>query len=403
MKNKWVVFIVLAVLIGLSSILFVNCGGITHPAEQNNTPVTKNWELVGDAGFSAGNAETLSLFTYRGTPYVAYQDRANSNQATVMKFNGSTWESVGIPDFSLGGAAYISLAVYNGTPYVAYQDDYNYGTGKDLVENRATVMKFNGISWEVVGDPAFSAGVAVSTVLFIDNGTPFVAYSDSVNDSKATVMKFNGSTWESVGTPGFSSGGASSFSLAGYNGTPYVAYSDSANSNKATVMKFNGSMWESVGTPGFSANEISHQSQSLSIYNGTPYLAYADLVLTNVGLLPKPEYVPKATVMKFNGASWECVGSPDFVQTEQIEVVSLQVYNGIPYIAYKETAVGASMGRASVMKFNGTNWEYVGGQGFSTHAASGILLFITEQGIPYVAYTDYDNGHKATVMRYIEQ
>jgi hypothetical protein len=49
---------------------------------------------------------------------------------------------------------------------------------------------------------------------------------DGANSYKATVMRFNGTSWEIVGTPGFSDGRADRPSLAIYNGTPYVAYAD---------------------------------------------------------------------------------------------------------------------------------------------------------------------------------
>jgi hypothetical protein len=39
---------------------------------------------VGDPGFSAGEAWDESLDVYNGTPYVAYQDWANGEKATVM-------------------------------------------------------------------------------------------------------------------------------------------------------------------------------------------------------------------------------------------------------------------------------------------------------------------------------
>jgi hypothetical protein len=52
-------------------------------------------------------------------------------------------------------------------------------------------------------------------------------------------MKYNGSTWENVGDPGFSDGQVSDVSIYVHNGIPYVAYSDAANNGKVTVMKYN--------------------------------------------------------------------------------------------------------------------------------------------------------------------
>ena len=302
------------------------------------TTIFSGWESVGSAGFSAREAEYISLAFDNGTYYIAYRDGANSYEATVMKFNGSAWESVGAPGFSAGLANYTSLAVYNGIPYIAYSDSAN--------SNKATVMKFNGTVWENLGTAGFSAGIVQDISFVIYNGTPYVAFRDVGSGAKgviakATVMKFNGSTWENVGTAGFSAGAVFNTSLAVYNGIPYIAYSDSANSNKATVMKFNGSNWENVGTAGFSASYVGYVS--LVIYNGTPYVAYSDSANSN-----------KATVMKFNGSTWESVGTAGFSAGET-GYISLAVYNGTPYVAYRDVD---NIGKGTT--FTATVMKYVG-------------------------------------------
>ncbi|MCK9480320.1 MAG: T9SS type A sorting domain-containing protein [Bacteroidia bacterium] len=49
--------------------------------------VNAQWQTVGTAGFSAGDANYTSLaFSNSNEPYVAYADGANSGKATVMKF-----------------------------------------------------------------------------------------------------------------------------------------------------------------------------------------------------------------------------------------------------------------------------------------------------------------------------
>ncbi len=55
--------------------------------------IQAQWQDVGSPGFSAGPVEATSLaFDGSGMPYIAYVDGGNSNEATVMKFNGSSWE-----------------------------------------------------------------------------------------------------------------------------------------------------------------------------------------------------------------------------------------------------------------------------------------------------------------------
>ena len=168
--------------------------------------------VVGTVGFSTGEIPFISLaIDSSGTPYVAYQDMANGNKATVMEYSGGSWVVVGTAGFSAGGLQFLSLAIdSSGTPYVAYQDESGAGGQK------ATVMKYSGGSWVVVGTVCFSAGVVEFTSLAIDSsGTPYAAYQDVATSSwKATVMKYSGGSWVVVGAAGFSAGEVEYTSLA---------------------------------------------------------------------------------------------------------------------------------------------------------------------------------------------
>jgi len=92
---------------------------------------------VGNVNFSAGGASYPSLaLDSSGIPYVAYQDSAHSNKATVMKFNGTNWVDVGPADFSAGPAYYENLAISSkGEPYIVYTDSLNM----------LTVMRYDSV------------------------------------------------------------------------------------------------------------------------------------------------------------------------------------------------------------------------------------------------------------------
>lgn len=344
-----------------------------------NGACQKLWYPLGTAGFSTGVVQYTSLaIDNNGTKYVAYTDGANNDKATVMKYDGINWMTVGSAGFSSGTAYATSIAVdNNGTPYVAFQDQGN--------NYKATVMKYSGTGWVAVGGAGFSAGAVHETKIILDkSGTPYVAFRDSANSAKATVMKFNGTNWINVGNGGFTFGSVSQLSFAiDNNGTPYIAYTDLSANNAGYVMKFNGSNWVVVhyyANASFSNSDISLANIIIG-KNDTPYIAY---------------YYPMITqpyVKKFDGR-WTWVGIPGFAPN----VVSLAMDSaGIPYVVIKDTAKG---GKMSVMKYDGANWVIVGNPGFSSDTFDFASMAFDKNNVPIIAYKDGANGNRATVMAY---
>ncbi len=89
-----------------------------------------------------------------------------------------------------------------------------------------------------------------------------MAYEDNASSFKATVMNFDGSSWQTVGTAGFTAGTAGYATLAFYGSTPYVAYQDAANSDKATVMSFYEPSAPAAGSPNSGSNNSSSSSNN---------------------------------------------------------------------------------------------------------------------------------------------
>jgi sugar lactone lactonase YvrE len=342
-----------------------------------NTSASTTWQNAGTSGFTAGRSFFQSLAFNSNTPYVAYQDEANSSKTSVMKFNGTNWVNVGIPGFSSGYSAFQNLSFNGNTPYVAFRD-----WGLNL-NGKCTVMKFDGTNWVNVGTPGFTGGEAGYLKFAINNGTPYVAFQDEANNYEATVMKFDGANWVNVGNPGFSAGSVNYMNLAFSGNTPYVAFADGTNSSqKTTVMKFDGTNWVNVGNPQFSTGAT--RNESLAIDGNTPYVAFVEDALNF-----------KTSVMKFDGTNWVNVGNPG-ISAGSSSHLSLAINNNTPYVAYQDDFNGY---KTTVMKFNGTSWVSVGGAGFSSGFANYQSL-VFNGNTPYVAFADEPTDYKTTVMKY---
>ena len=241
--------------------------------------------------------------------------------------------------------------------------------------------------WKVVGVAGFSSGQAAYISMKVSSaGKPYVAYKDYGNMSKATVMTFNGLQWGTAGAAGFSAGEVWFTSLdISSSGQAFVAYVDAGNGYKATVMALDDNQWVPVGSPGFTQGIANYTSLALPPTEPShPCLAFMDGFHSN-----------KASVMKFNGTSWVYLGPPGF-SADEADYISLAFSpGGVPYVAYQD--YGKSM-KATVKKFNGTSWENVGPEGFSKGPAHYIDLKFSAVGLPYVAY--WDEIVNATVRMY---
>jgi len=443
---------------------------LNEPTMANKITVKKyngtNWETVGAPGFTPGSGGMMEIeFDSNNVPYLAYGDGANGNKLTVYKFNGTAWELVGAAGFSQGSIDNISLDFNSSNvPYVGFSDYSLSANGKIVVR------RFNGTSWPVVGIAGLSPDYPRSCCLKINAAdVPYIAFQNStdiavkqyngfswvdvgasaltgsvaftsdimefgsdnflylVRAQPFSVVKFDGTNWVTVGpSPISAAAGDQHLNLALDNtNTPYVSY---YNSNSGSVRKLNGGIWETVGngflpgynpklqvdtnnipylgcystgyeslfykfnglswellgTSGISVDKENYTSVAVNT-NNIPHIAYQDLALGG-----------KATVKKYNGTLWTSLGSLGFTPG-QAEYTSIKTKNNVAYLAYKDLA---SSGKASVQKFNGTSWEYVGVQGFSDGEVFNTAIAFGGSNAPYVVYKDVANGNKITVKTF---
>jgi len=141
--------------------------------------------------------------------------------------------------------------------------------------------------------------------------------------------------------------------------------------------------WQYVGNQGFSISAISETSLFFSS-SGIPFMSFRD-----------SEFSSRATVMWFNGSIWQPVGGSRGVSDGYLAYLSLCVYNEVPYLAYMDNA---NSNNATVLWFNGSSWQTVGAAGFSDGVVNDISISIAGDGTIYVAYKDVSLSGRLTVM-----
>ncbi len=145
------------------------------------------------------------------------------------------------------------------------------------------------------------------------------------------------------------------------------------------------SQWTTIGNACISSNVSASAGDVKLAFNvNTAYIAFRD------GF-----YSQRATVKKYNGTNWVNVGSAGF-SPGAAYYISLILNGNTPYLAYQDVANG---NKATVMMFDGTNWVNVGNPGFSAGVANYTSIILNSNTL-YVAYQDVANGSKATVMMF---
>jgi hypothetical protein len=169
------------------------------------------------------------------------------------------------------------------------------------------------------------------------------------------------------------------------DGEVYIVYPDyTAYSGRASVAKSDAGSWVFIGSRGFSDTAVYYPS--IAVENGVPYVAYRDTANSN-GL----------TVMGFVGGTWTAIGNKNITGYQTGSATALCVYNSAPLII--SNFYGGDKLEYAYW-WNGSSWESFGN--FMKYSNSYSL--VVHNGQPYVAFAESwsDRGidSMAVVLRY---
>ena len=177
---------------------------------------------------------------------------------TAQSSFAQKWNIIGTEnDISTGistvASAYTTITVLGDVPYVSYVEGSASGIGKVKKRNNTTG------AWEQVGGD-IAANISYSRIYKDNTGKLYVAYLDNANSSRLAVATYNGTAWETVGGAGvYVSAGSATHAISSYttrsdlafdsNNVPYITYSERVTATTgAYVKRFNGTSWEAVGS-----------------------------------------------------------------------------------------------------------------------------------------------------------
>jgi len=329
-------------------------------------------EVGGPYGFSAGQAFWLSI-DFDGTiPYAAYRDCANGCSPTVMKFNGTAWQNVGSAGITGAGSDYVSLAVVNSVPYIAFADGAN--------SNKLAVMKYTSGSWSYIGT-SLSAGAITGASIVADqvNNLLYVSYLASGTGS-LSIQKYNlgTQTWSSLSMSLYPALSTNYVGLSIYNGDLYTSASHWSTDTIVVAKRSSATgAWTNIRThvTGTSPSKIGFDN------SGNLYLAYVSF---STG-------AARGAVLRCIGSAWQQLGAPLSLTSDTIIAptngMALAMDNNTPYVAYGNIH---NYSKLSVSKYNGSSWQIVGTNDFSLGGSPvdyNSLKIVSST--PYIAYTAY--------------
>jgi len=170
---------------------------VSNKAAYNSAP---GWVAI--TGYNTG---------YGAQIFIAYVDLSMNSKTSVAYYDGYDWYTFGGGTPNTAPASYIDMMAHSsGNVYITYTEG-----GKTYVK------RSNGSGWQSLGgvNPVSDANGSYNSIYVVSTTEIYVAYSDSGNSYKATIKKFDGTSWSLVGSAGFTPSGID------YNGL----YSDGIN------------------------------------------------------------------------------------------------------------------------------------------------------------------------------
>ncbi|GAA4824043.1 hypothetical protein GCM10023331_05650 [Algivirga pacifica] len=260
--------------------------------------------------------------------------------------------------------------------------------GNGGVASSSFTIKVEGVidaPWQTIGGaPASVSNSRYPSLHFAVDGTPYAVHQGPFDTE---VFTYQNNAWSLLGNTSFNSccsGGAIGVDAAN---NVYMAYQDGDNADFGTVKKFNGSTWEMVGTAAFTPFAVREIKLALSS-TGVPYVFYTD---TSGG---------QPNVAYFNGASWVNLGTLPAISGQLLSINITFDANDVPYLYFRQSS------RMTVYRYMNNVWSPVGTERFSTHDAQFAHLNFDAANTPYLSYADvpvssFNQGSfKLTVLKF---
>jgi hypothetical protein len=330
-------------------------------------PIT-GWHSLGGGEIAPTRASSGKIAVSNGVPYAAFSDSLAGSRLSVMQYGASGWVNVGTAGFTPSSVYSYVLYVDQSTPYVAFT-----GSSSNL-----SVMKFDGTSWVNVGGTIPYSYYSSSFDLIVSGGVPYIAFSDS--SSQLHVQYLSGTAWVDLGGTYVSSDGQYP-ALTVYNGQVTVVFSDSSgsNSNVLTVKSFNLTVWVTlISTTSWTIGSSYQGTTSITVSNGILYIIFYSST-----------YGP--VVLQLSGGVLVSVGTLGTISNgDDVEYVSGVVYNGTPYVAFDDESrdYDPEPKAATVKYFDGTSWQLFAGYPDTCDIENTYLAVDPTGGSLYFTYTD---------------
>lgn len=338
-------------------------------------PLNASWETLGERGFtSIGFSDIFGSCSYNGDIYTLLRE---SGCPTVYRYNTKekSWEKL---------QTIMETMAYDGA--IAAGTDGVYVTYALLENNQIKVKKYADEKWSDLGNIGLIG--SVPRIAVDAQNSVFVALDDEGEGNRNYVHRYKNGNWEVMGVSYISNAGRWERLALDSKGIPYVSWVDDMSGNKMYVSRLVGESWLKVGNESVSDELLvagNHQDLAID-EQGNIYIAYSVKGTNNLA------------VFRHNGSEWEMLG--DDLADGPAKSVDMAIDSDQNiYIAYSDNKYGD---KVSLLKYDGTEWSYVGQRGF-TESGTDVYLPIAmtlHKNSPCVVYKDIAEGSKASAKYY---
>ncbi|MCA6423804.1 MAG: T9SS type A sorting domain-containing protein [Flavobacterium sp.] len=227
--------------------------------------VTNSWVNLLSTGLPAANVSVFYAtidINSDNEPIIVWKE--NTSSIIMKKFNGTNWVTMNSSTIT-GNIFYPVLKIdKNIVPNIIY-------LGYRNSNNRAVISRYNNSAWSSVGGSSISTGVANDISIDVFNNILYASFIDANDNFKISVKKFNGTSWENMGNLDFTASSDNPY-LKIKNNKPYIIY-QSGFENKVSLIEFNGTNWNYIGNQNFSSGKGNYPS--LEFINNVPIAIYS--------------------------------------------------------------------------------------------------------------------------------